>query len=333
MEISFGKSDSLAFDKLLAAFDDATRRDAELNESSQKQLSEAELRRLGARRLDPRVYERDPYYQALAGLGHKKRKGVTIGRTTIKARTPFLAAEEKAKRDDPSTVVQPYGYFDRDFSYPSISEGGRIWMSLCPHEVETMREAAQKLSGRVLVLGLGLGYIPYLLSLKTDVNEIVVVDSDPGVISLFREEMLPRFAYSEKIKIVKEDAIDYLGKKHPRFDGVFADLWHDQEDGFPLYYLLRQKLDGFKIPVYYWIEKTILLYVRMGLLILADEERKDSKTDDSQYTEAETLSDAIVNALHFALKGKVLTSYQDFLELISDDSIRAIIPTLEINID
>ncbi len=333
MEFSFGKSDIAAFERLLRAYDEAMSRDAELNNSTGVSLSEAELRKLGAKKLDPRVYEKDPYYQALSGLAKRKAKGATLGKTTIKARSPFLANEERSKEGDAASIVQPYGYLDRDFAYPSISENRRIWMSLCPHEIETMREAAQKLTGRVLVLGLGLGYVPYLLSLKTDVSEIVVVDSDPGIIHLFKEELLPRFSYSEKVKIVKEDAFEYLDKKHPRFNGVFADLWHDQEDGFPLYYLLRKRLDAFNVPVFYWIEKTIILYVRMGLLILADEEFRADDKEDEKYMEAETQSDAIVNALHFVLKGRKVDSYKAFEEIISDDSIRKIIPELDIDIE
>ncbi len=333
MEFSFGKSDLAAFEKLLASFEAAMERDAKLNDCANQPLTEGELRKLGARRLDPRVYEKDPYYIALSGLERKKEKGVVLGRSTIKGRSPFLFSEEKGKEGNPGFIIQPYGYFDRDFTYPSISEGDRTWMSLCPHEIETMREAAQKLSGRVLVLGLGLGYIPYLLSLKKDVREIVIVDDDPRVIALFRKELLPRFPYSEKVRIVKEDAIDYLEKKHPPFEGIFADLWHDQEDGFPLYYLLRQRLDGFKGPVYYWIENTILLYVRMGLLILAEEELKTDGSNDEKYMEAETFSDAIVNSLHFALKDKKVDSYDSFLDLVSDRSIREIIPNLEIDIE
>ena len=169
MEFSFGKSDIAAFERLLRAYDEAMGRDAELNNSNGVSLSEAELRKLGAKKLDPRVYEKDPYYQALSGLAKRKAKGATLGKTTIKARSPFLANEERSKEGDAASIVQPYGYFDRDFAYPSISEDGRIWMSLCPHEIETMREAAQKLTGRILVLGLGLGYVPYLLSLKTEI--------------------------------------------------------------------------------------------------------------------------------------------------------------------
>ena len=92
MEFSFGKSDIAAFERLLGAYDEAMSRDAELNNSTGVSLSEAELRKLGAKKLDPRVYERDPYYQALSGLAKRKAKGATLGKTTIKARSPFLAS-------------------------------------------------------------------------------------------------------------------------------------------------------------------------------------------------------------------------------------------------
>ena len=71
----------------------------------------------------------------------------------------------------------------------------------------------------------------------------------------------------------------------------------------------------------------------MGLLILADEEFRTDDKEDDKYMEAETQSDAIVNALHFALKGRKVDSYKAFEEIISDDSIRKIIPDLDIDIE
>ena len=58
------------------------------------------------------------------------------------------------------------GYFDNKFSYLALTEGNNIWMSLNPNEIETMKPYINKARGNVLVLGLGMGYVPFMLSLS-----------------------------------------------------------------------------------------------------------------------------------------------------------------------
>ena len=51
-------------------------------------------------------------------------------------------------------------------------------MSIIPNEIETMKEAIETVKGNVLVYGLGLGYFPYMISLKNDVNKITIIEKE-----------------------------------------------------------------------------------------------------------------------------------------------------------
>lgn len=60
--------------------------------------------------------------------------------------------------------------------FPAVLENERIWMTITPNEIETMKEAVDKAFGNVLTFGLGLGYYAYMVSEKVNVESITVVE-------------------------------------------------------------------------------------------------------------------------------------------------------------
>ena len=138
-------------------------------------------------------------------------------------------------------------------------------MAIKPNEIETMKHHIQKMRGRVAVFGLGIGYFAYMVSEKSDVEEIVIIERDENVIKLFNEYILPQFSNKDKIKIVKADAFDYAENKMPdeQFDKAFVDLWHDTSDGVDLYMKIKKlECKSPKTEFCYWIEKSILSSIR-----------------------------------------------------------------------
>lgn len=102
------------------------------------------------------------------------------------------------------------GYFDEDVSFPAIYEGNMPWVSACPSEINSMSGSLSEVSGKVLVLGLGLGYYPFIASQKSNVREITIVEINSGIIDIFTRYVLPQFPMKQKIKIVCADAIKYM---------------------------------------------------------------------------------------------------------------------------
>lgn len=166
--------------------------------------------------------------------------------------------------DKEGRMFPQIGFFEEPFKYPAILENGRVWMTITPNEIETMKSPIEKAHGKVLTFGLGLGYFQYMISNKINVSEVYVVDSNEAIIKLFSKYILPQFENSNKIKIIKMDAFEFLQKEMKKysFDYVFADLWHDVSDGVDMYLKIKEYEKFYTNTEFeYWIEKSIKAYL------------------------------------------------------------------------
>jgi len=159
------------------------------------------------------------------------------------------------------------GVFDDEVAYPSIFESGRCWMSITPNEIITMADDVARTSGKVLTLGLGLGYYMYMVHLKDDVESITVVERQTEVIDIFREHILPRFDHPEKVHIVQEDAFAFLESlPDGAYDHCFGDIWQNPTDGLDDYLRMKALGNRFRqMSCSYWIEDSFRGYLQ-GLL-------------------------------------------------------------------
>ncbi|MBQ7347364.1 MAG: hypothetical protein IJW55_05355 [Clostridia bacterium] len=223
---------------------------------------ERQYLRTGVRRLDPTVFQKDEYYCTV------KFPNIKSGRWELKQ--SFYAPYEPFVCDHPKLTgefreVPQIGYFKEQFDFPAILENGIEWMTVTPNEIATMREPIAKSRGCVLTLGLGLGYFAFCASQKKEVESVTVVERDGEVIDLFRRYLLPQFPNAEKIELIQADAFAYLEEhaSNRRWDYIFADLWHDQSDGLPMYLKLRriEKQTDFS-HIDYWIEPSLLSSLR-----------------------------------------------------------------------
>ncbi len=211
---------------------------------------------------DTALYEADPYFQNIR-VPQKRKNGWSLTRETYAPYEGFVCGHYV--RFARWGEVPPIGYFTKEFSFPAVMQNGVEWMAVKPNEIETMRAPLADARGDVLTYGLGLGYYTYMASLCDDVSSVTVVERDPAVIALFREELLPQFPHGEKITVIEGDALIYAESeaKNKHYDTVFADLWHDTGDGLPLYLRLRraEKKDG-STHYSYWIEDQLLSCIR-----------------------------------------------------------------------
>lgn len=159
-----------------------------------------------------------------------------------------------------SYIVPKLGFLTESATFPTIYEGNVPWMSVCPSEIYSMKPHVLAASGRVLVLGLGLGYFPFMISRKSEVKSIVIVELREEVIKIFNDHILPQFPFKEKIEVVRADALKYLASTADgQFDYCFADIWENQFDGAVYYKEIKpfeEKLPSTRFS--YWIEKEIL---------------------------------------------------------------------------
>lgn len=243
------------------------------------------------KKLDPKVYAEDLYYKNIkipdAKFGHWELKYEKYN-----AYEAFVC-NELILCDD-FKEIQSIGFFNEDFYYPAVMENGHEWMAIKPNETATIKFAVDAAFGKVVTFGLGMGYYPYLVSLKDNVDSITIVERSEEVIKLFKKYILPQFEHPEKVRIVCADAFEYAEKQmpHEKFKYAFADTWHDVSDGLEMY--LKMKRLEYLSPsteFSYWVEESLLSGFRWQMFDSIVENGRD-------YDEiAECLSDKGLRAL------------------------------------
>jgi len=230
-------------------------------------------------------YETNPYLLALKDLTFKE-KGWTLSKSKISAYCLYPYQEEYAFGGNYS-IKMGLTMFKDDYIYPSISLYDTEWMSLNPHEIRTMEVPISLARGRVLTLGLGLGYYAYMVSLKEEVKEVHIVEMDLELIKLFDKYLLPLFPHPEKIHIHKADAFYFIKDiRDQDYDFIFSDLWHNVSDGVFSYLKLKKHFHDFKYThCSYWIEGSLITYLRMLVIAVIKDEYYHNQ---EEYEELET---------------------------------------------
>lgn len=211
--------------------------------------------------LKPNEYKENEYYKNI--INPKiKQDNIEFKYEYYKPYEGFVFND--IEKDLEGRMYPQVGFFEEHFRYPAILENGRIWMTVTPNEIETMKSPIEKAHGKVLTLGLGLGYYQYMISNKTNVDEIYIIDKNETIINLFKKYILPQFQNKDKIKIIHADAFEFLKNDMSKynFNFVFSDLWHDVSDGVDMYLDIKnyEKLYP-NIDFEYWIEKSIKMYL------------------------------------------------------------------------
>ena len=217
-------------------------------------------------------YQNNPYLKALNNLFFAKNDW-ELKNKTIRAYTLF-PYEEEYHYGGNYFLKESLAFFDSDYSYPSLTLFGNEWMSLNPYEIRTMETPIITARGKVLTLGLGLGYFAFMTHLKEEVKEVHIVEMDLELIKVFNEYLLPLFPHPEKIIIHKADAFHFIENiKDAEYDFIFSDLWHDTSDGIESYLKLKKAFKGFKkTQLSYWIEGSIVTFLRILVIgVMRDE--------------------------------------------------------------
>lgn len=241
--------------------------------------------RNGVKKLDPQFYRNDLYCKTIVFPNCKSG--------SWEMRDGFYAPFEPFVWNHPIVTsefreIPQIGYFEEEFHFPAVLENGIEWMTVTPNEIETMRSPIQNSCGHVLTLGLGLGYFAFFASEKETVKSVTVVERDAEIIKLFQNNILPQFPHAEKIHIEHADAFAFLKEERiaERFDYLFADLWHDQSDGLPMYIRLRRMQKEHTLPqTDYWIEPTLLSSLRHMVYEKLTDSHTPLRLQANQYAE------------------------------------------------
>ena len=225
--------------------------------SEEDRFIEEQYLRPGLSRLDPAVWRANPYYQSIH-IEHAVCDDWELAWQRYEPYELFLRDDLVLTAD--LRQIPAIGYFPEAFSYPSVLQDGREWMSIKPSEIASSQAAIDAAFGRVVTFGLGLGYFAYRAASKSSVSSVTVVERDPAVIRLFREHILPQIPERGKISVIQADAFDYLEHqmRPADVDFVFMDIWHDIADGTDLYIRAKQYEARFPHTRFtYWIERSL----------------------------------------------------------------------------
>ena len=265
--------------------------------------------------LNPKDYLDNPYVKAIGQVGKNKKYALKF----INYYPYQLFAYDDIRIDGYRENSQ-IGYFRDKFSYLALTEGNNIWMSLNPNEIETMKPFINKGKGHVLVLGLGMGYVPYMLALKNCVKSVTIVEKDQNITDLFNAFIWPKFTNKEKIKIIKDDAISYVKRqKEATYDYIFADLWHDPEDGLPLFVELKK----INKDIDCWLDVSMYALLRRCMITLLEETLNGSKEEDYRY--AKTYTDKVINNYYRNTKKLLIEKKDDLDSLLSNEQLFALL--------
>ena len=272
--------------------------------------------------LNPNDYINNPYAKRIKGLAFKEGK--------YELKELILKPKRLIPYDDIVIDSSNYlerssvGYFNEEYRYPALMEKDVVWMSLDPDEINTMRPYINKMHGNILVFGLGMGYFPYMASLKEEVKSITIIEKDINIINIFKKHIQPRLDNKIKFNIINEDAFKYIQKNNmSRFDCMFMDIWHNAEDGFPLFLQFKKLLKNYQGETYYWLSASLLAMFRRCLLTLIEE--KLMGYGDKEYQKAKNEYDQIINDLYRKTKDIKLDSYDYVIAFLSDDNLEKLL--------
>lgn len=262
-------------------------------------------------------YLSNPYVKNIKIDSEKKRGKYTL---TVERFLPYEIFQVEDIKDDQSldhAERDSYGFFSEGVDYILLLQDDTIWMSITPHEINSMQEDIDKASGDVLTFGLGLGYYPYMLSLKDDVKSITIVEKDDRVIELFTRNILPQFSNKDKIKIIKGDAFKHV-EESKDYDYTFVDIYHNASDALDMY-IRFVKMDTAN-NLHYWIESAILCYLRRFAITILEENLLGYKEKD--YEDVYDDQSDLLLRIYQALKDKEYTSIDQIEELLSEAGLK-----------
>ena len=258
----------------------------------------------------PKDYLDNPYVKAV-NPKEFKAKGYELS-YLIYAPYQVFADDEIIISDYPYEEYYQLGFFKEEFKYLALLKNNEIWMSVNPNEINTMKPFIAEAKGKVLVLGLGMGYIAYMMALKDDVKSVTVIEKDINIINLFKEHIAPLLK-TNKIKVVHDDAIRYV-ENNKGFDYIFADLWHNPEDGIPMYLQLENIAKKNKQKINYWLEPSLKAMRRRCLITIFEE--YFMRYTEKDYKFAKNQMDQTINYLYKQIKDIEINNIDELKRLL-----------------
>ncbi|MEE8808061.1 MAG: hypothetical protein SOI44_06555 [Lactimicrobium sp.] len=204
--------------------------------------------------LDTDAWEKTPYHQAISLS--------CIKDAHFRYEKEWVAGNELFNADciqkDPERCLNDWmklRAMDRDFQAVYLYQDDEDWMMDAPSEAFTNDPCAEKAQGKVLTLGLGIGYFLFMACRNPNVKEITVIEHSQPVIDMFNTYLLPQFPKHVPIHIIQSDAYKAWNKEYlDQFDYIYADIWQSSDDGLQAITKLLEQYEPPFDKTDFWIE-------------------------------------------------------------------------------
>ncbi len=215
------------------------------------------------------------------------------------------------------------GFFDERVYYYNLlddKENYNVWMNITPFEINTMKDNIKEATGNVLTVGLGLAYFPFMVSNKDDVESITIVENNKDIYDFINNNLISKFKYKSKIKLVYEDMYSYINSNSlTDFNYIFIDTYHQAIEAIPVYFKLLKKLTDSNVTYSFWIENSILVEIRRFIFLLVSFEFEKSLKKEYFFNDDEKY---ILEKLALLLKDYSIENENDLLSLLEIKSIK-----------
>lgn len=268
--------------------------------------------------LDEQLYKSNPYYQNIK-VTKQKKWSWQLDTLSYHPYEGFSYRDIKVNSEDFKEVYF-FGYFKNEFKYTILRYKNNVWMSITPHEIETMQASIDLVEGELIIFGLGLGYFPYMASLKEEVSKITIIEKDANVIKLFKKHLLPQFEQKDKITIIKANAFKYIKKmKNLNYTYAFVDIYQSVDDGLNIYLKMKQlERQVLQTKFLYWLEYSLLAMIRRAVLSILEETLNDS----DNYLKLKGQEGLVFQYLNKKMGDLTFHTYEEVHDFIKANSLR-----------
>lgn len=302
-----------------------------LEDSKETKSKLNEFKVLEINELDPKPYLNNEYYKnVLLSKINIENPAYKLYYKKFGCYEGFIYKDIEV--DDDFREINKFAYFKEPFEFIALDKNDVTWMSITPHEINTMEKEIDNAKGNVVIYGLGLGYFLYRVLNKKEVNKVVVIEKDNEIIDIFNKYLKPQFKNLGKLEIIKDDALKfneliYKDNSKYKFNYSFMDLYHNPVDAlYPYINFLKNERDDIKYD--YWIEESILAYIRRLIIIILIEELEGFS--DKNYKKYTNFEEKVINSLYFYLKGYQFDSFKDLKKFLQNDSLKEIIKNFKL---
>jgi hypothetical protein len=224
----------------------------------------------------------DPYLSKVPVNQLNYNKGSILLHNKILSKNQ-LFSDHIVDRHADMTICSHLSVIDKDIIVPSISKDGDTISIISPPERKEISKDLFFLNGDVVCFGLGLGYLPYLASLKSNVKSVTIVEDCQDNIDIFNELICPYLNCN--MKIIKDNKLelfsDYQFMKN--FDSSFIDCPNPSQLVNDFITMLEiQYKNKYKIPIRYKLKDIIMDIIKVDVyfyLLDVYNQKADCKLD------------------------------------------------------